>query len=253
VSFSIVLPRLKRVELIQHHCLFDTNVNSNLHFKEGRYKEAVDRYSDAIAVCQASQVSGKALSLLYANRAFAQLRIEAYGAAAADAKVAIDLDKRNPKAYYRLGSAHMALSRYKEALQVFKVVVKLCPNDKDARAKHDICKREVDRAAFEAAIATEATLLPSEKTNPGESPVPTAYSGPRWDGPDGPSFAEMDQEVIPGVRGVGGITPDFVAQAVVVGRQVDFEIASLSCTDNGPRGKAVDCLRGRSRAVLRLA
>jgi len=115
----------------------------------------------------------------------------------------------------------MALSRYKDALQVFKIVVKLCPSDKDARVKYDVCKKEVDRAAFEAAIATEATLLPSEKVNPAETSVPSSYAGPRWDAPnnEGPTFAEQDQEVVPGVRGVGGITADFVERAVAMFKQ----------------------------------
>ena len=102
-------------------------------------------------MCEAEKletISPKGMSIIFANRSNAHLRTESYGSAAMDAKKAIELDKRNPKAYYRLGSAHVALGHYKDGLKVFQLVVKLCPNDKDAKTKLDICQKEVKRIAF---------------------------------------------------------------------------------------------------------
>ena len=190
----------------------------NALFKGSHFKEAIERYTDAIALCP--DQNAKALSAWYANRALCYLRTEAYGSAAADARKAIELDKTNPKAYYRLGSAHVALGKYKDGLQVFTIVCKMCPNDKDAKTKLEHCQKEVRRAAFEAAIATEATLLPTEKCDPSQVPVEESYKGPRWDDPnDGPSFVEKWDEKNPperrdGTVGVGGITKEFVEAAV---------------------------------------
>jgi serine/threonine-protein phosphatase 5 len=189
-------------------------------FKNKHYRDAVERYSDAISILGGVEneklLYPKSAAALYCNRSIAYIRTEAYGGAAADAKRAIELDPNNPKAYYRLGSAHVAMGKNKEALAVFKIVVKLSPNDKDAQAKLDACQKEVKRAAFEAAIATEATLLPSEKIIPAQIEVAKDYTGPRWDAstPELNNFAEQDVEVIPNVRGVGGITKQFVEDAI---------------------------------------
>ena len=187
-------------------------------FKRKHYREAAERYSDALSLLNEGEAP-RAASALYANRALAYTRSESYGAAAMDAKRAIELDPRNPKAYYRLGSAHVAMGKFKDGLAVFRVVVKMCPSDRDALAKLDACEKEVRRAAFEAAIATEATMLPSEKYVPGAVEVPASYDGPRWDSPNGAAgetngFADEDATVVPGVRGVGGITRGFVERAV---------------------------------------
>lgn len=190
----------------------------NMFFKNSHFKEAIEKYTQAIELCPDQKA--KVLSAWYANRALCYLRTEAYGSAAADARKAIELDNRNPKAYYRLGSAHVALGKYKEGLQVFTIVCKMCPNDKDAKTKLEHCQKEVKRAAFEAAIATEATMLPSEKCDPSQVKVEDSYKGPRWDTtPEGQNFAEHWQsthslENYDGKTGIGGITKQFVEDAV---------------------------------------
>ena len=61
--------------------------------------------------------------------------MENHGLAIADATVALELDRTFVKAYYRRGSAFMALAKYKDALRDFKAVKQLKPTDKDAIAK----------------------------------------------------------------------------------------------------------------------
>lgn len=120
----------------------------NKLFEAQKYVPAIDKYSEAIALSPNSAV-------LYANRAFANLRIENFGRAIQDAQKAIDLDKKYVKGYYRMATAKLALGKHKEALGYFRQVVKIVPNDKDARKKLEECEKTVRRMQFEDAIAAE--------------------------------------------------------------------------------------------------
>eukprot|EP00966_Prymnesium_polylepis_P244476 5654696-Prymnesium_polylepis.2 len=82
----------------------------------------------------------------------ARAQMENHGLAIADATVALELDKSFFKAYYRRGSAYMALARYKDALKDFKAVRQLKPSDKDALEKFKAADKEV-RAPTAAPIA----------------------------------------------------------------------------------------------------
>jgi tetratricopeptide (TPR) repeat protein len=94
----------------------------------GRYHEAVEKYNDAIDL-------DPEIPAYYTNRAFCHLKMENHGLAIADATVALELDRTFVKAYYRRGSAFMALAKYKDALRDLKSVRQLKPTDKDALAK----------------------------------------------------------------------------------------------------------------------
>ena len=97
----------------------------------------------------------------YTNRAFCHIKMENHGLAIADATVALELDKTFTKAYYRRGSAYMALAKYKDALKDFKSARQLKPNDRDALEKFKAAEREVKREAFERAIhSDEPTQTP---------------------------------------------------------------------------------------------
>lgn len=137
---------------------------------EGKYAAAVTTYSEAIALAPSA--------VLYSNRAAAQLKSENYGAAIADAEAALALDPAYIKAYYRRGSALLALARYKAARADFLHVCKEKPTDRDARAKFEECDKAVKRQAFEAAIATEESKPPSERLNPDVLAVDASYAGP---------------------------------------------------------------------------
>lgn len=142
----------------------------NTAFAAGRYGLAVDYYTKALGAAQSAA--------LYANRAFAHLKSEAYGSAIADADAALTLDSTFTKAYYRRGSALLALGRFRLAKRDFALVARTRPTDKDAAAKLAECDKAIKRAAFEAAIATDATRPPSELLNPLVVQVPDGYSGP---------------------------------------------------------------------------
>uniref|UniRef100_A0A8W8IG77 protein-serine/threonine phosphatase n=1 Tax=Magallana gigas TaxID=29159 RepID=A0A8W8IG77_MAGGI len=91
----------------------------------------------------------------YGNRNFAHIKTESFGYALSDASKALQLDKNYVKAFYRRTSANMALGKFKVALKDFDSVVKVRPNDKDARAKFNECKKIVQMQAFQKAIAVE--------------------------------------------------------------------------------------------------
>jgi serine/threonine-protein phosphatase 5 len=70
------------------------------------------------------------------------IKTENYALALFDAKDAIKCDETNVKAYYRLGSSHLALGQFENAIQDFKKVCIMKPHDKDAREKYDQTLKE---------------------------------------------------------------------------------------------------------------
>ena len=90
--------------------------NPNQTCPEGKYAQAIERYSAAI------ELRGAPTPVYLSNRAAAHIKSEAFGLAIADAAAAIRLDDAYIKAYYRRGSANVGLAKWKEALKDFKKV-----------------------------------------------------------------------------------------------------------------------------------
>ncbi|KMU90671.1 serine/threonine-protein phosphatase PP1 isozyme 3 [Coccidioides immitis H538.4] len=82
----------------------------------------------------------------------ANIKLEAYGYAIADATKAIELDPSYVKAYWRRAVANTAILNSREALKDFKTVVRKAPNDRDAKLKLAECEKLVRRIEFEKAI-----------------------------------------------------------------------------------------------------
>jgi serine/threonine-protein phosphatase 5 len=57
-----------------------------------------------------------------------------------DATEAIKADPTFTKAYYRRGSAYIALSHFDDAIKDLKKAVKMCPSDKEAKLKLELAK-----------------------------------------------------------------------------------------------------------------
>ncbi|RUP47896.1 hypothetical protein BC936DRAFT_145200 [Jimgerdemannia flammicorona] len=115
---------------------------ANALFAAHKYKDAVQKYTDAINL-------NPKIAAYYANRSFAYTKTEAYGYAVVDAEKAIAADPSYVKGYYRRAIANMALCKFKESLRDFKM---RAPNDKDAKAKLSECEKIVRRVEFEKAI-----------------------------------------------------------------------------------------------------
>ena len=100
----------------------------NAAFKKGRYDEAVRQYTNAIK-------KEPKTSVLYSNRAMAQLKLGDFKAAEEDCTLALALDPRNVKALLRRGTARSFEQVYDEALSDYQAVLRLEPNNRDARAE----------------------------------------------------------------------------------------------------------------------
>ncbi|KAJ8309099.1 hypothetical protein KUTeg_013973 [Tegillarca granosa] len=121
---------------------------ANQFFKNEDYNQAITLYTQAIEL-------NPYVASYYGNRSFAYLRTECFGYALTDATKALKLDRGYIKAYYRRATANMALGKFKVALVDFEAVAKKRPNDKDAQAKYNECKKIVHVQAFQKAIAVE--------------------------------------------------------------------------------------------------
>mmetsp|Transcript_22337 Transcript_22337/g.28891 ORF Transcript_22337/g.28891 Transcript_22337/m.28891 type:complete len:503 (-) Transcript_22337:319-1827(-) len=154
----------------------------NTNLQNGNYSGAVMKYSEALDIL--SGVAPDALSLvpvLYANRAMAHIKNEAYGLAIADAEAAIRADASYVKAYYRRGSANLAIGKYKLALKDFRAVCKMRPNDRDARQKLKECDKAAKQLAFSSAIESADSAGLSIDTT--IATIETMVVDEKYDGP----------------------------------------------------------------------
>mmetsp|Transcript_360 Transcript_360/g.353 ORF Transcript_360/g.353 Transcript_360/m.353 type:complete len:494 (-) Transcript_360:187-1668(-) len=145
-----------------------------------KYAQAAEKYTEAINLCPSV--------IFYSNRALALIKLESFGAAISDANEAISLDPKYIKAYYRRGSANFALGKLKAALKDFKAVVKIVPNDAEARKKLAACERAAREEAFSKAIVSDSTSEPASQksVNTEDITVEESYTGPRLETrPDG--------------------------------------------------------------------
>uniref|UniRef100_A0A8C6QZZ8 Serine/threonine-protein phosphatase n=1 Tax=Nannospalax galili TaxID=1026970 RepID=A0A8C6QZZ8_NANGA len=124
----------------------ELKTQANDYFKAKDYENAIKFYSQAIELNPGN-------AIYYGNRSLAYLRTECYGYALGDATRAIELDKKYIKGYYRRAASNMALGKFRAALRDYETVVKVKPNDKDAKMKYQECSRIVKQKAFERAIA----------------------------------------------------------------------------------------------------
>lgn len=147
---------------------------ANMFFSSKNYSRAIEKYTDAISFNPNSQV-------IYANRAFAYIKIEFFGAAIRDADTAITLDSAYVKGYYRRAVANMGLGNLKEALKDFKMVIKVAPGDQDAKRKCLECEKELRRIEFEKAITFDEVVKSAADLigNIDAIEVSESYNGPR--------------------------------------------------------------------------
>ncbi|XP_035689914.1 LOW QUALITY PROTEIN: serine/threonine-protein phosphatase 5-like [Branchiostoma floridae] len=145
---------------------------ANSYFKDKGYEKAIEFYSRAIDLNPYN-------AAYYGNRSIAYLRTECFGYALSDASKALEVDSSYVKGYYRRASANMAIGKFKIALKDFETVVKVRPNDKDAKAKFTECNKIVKRQAFERAIRVDdVKKCVSESINLESMDIEDDYSGP---------------------------------------------------------------------------
>lgn len=97
----------------------------NQAFKEKQWLRAVGFYSEAI------KLNGNN-GTYFSNRAAAYLELGSFVQAEIDCTKAIELDKKNVKAYFRRGTAREMLGYYNQAIEDFKYALILEPTNKRA-------------------------------------------------------------------------------------------------------------------------
>lgn len=153
----------------------ELKAQANALFGQNKFARASDVYGSALEYDPTSAV-------LWANRAFCNLKLENYGSAIADATKGIEADGKYVKSFYRRASANVLLMRYRDALKDFDMVVKLSPKDKEAKTKRDECDRKVFQQGFAKAIAGEKVKPASSLCDMKAVLVEDSYDGPRYDG-----------------------------------------------------------------------
>lgn len=106
----------------------------NQAFKEKQWQKAIGFYTEAI------KLNGNSATY-FSNRAAAHLEMRNFLQAETDSSKAIDLDKKNVKAYLRRGTAREMLGYYKEAIEDFRYALVLEPTNKRASLSADRLKK----------------------------------------------------------------------------------------------------------------
>ncbi|GBG69023.1 hypothetical protein CBR_g3721 [Chara braunii] len=136
---------------VDMECAEELKQVANLAFNERKFQQAIDLYTQAIE-------ANPKCAVYYANRAFAHTKLEEYGSAVEDSTTAIELDRKYVKGYYRRGTAYLLMGKFKEALKDFRQVVRIRPNDPDAKRQCRECEKAVQKIRFEEAIWREDTV-----------------------------------------------------------------------------------------------
>ncbi|KAL3474527.1 hypothetical protein BJX99DRAFT_248173 [Aspergillus californicus] len=144
----------------------------NKAFSSHDWPTAIDFYTQAI------EKYDKEPSF-FCNRAQAQIKLEAYGYAIADATKALELDGTYIKAYWRRALANSAILNYREAAKDLKAVLKREPGNRDAKLKLTECEKLVRRLEFEKAIEVADPPSAFESLDIESMPVDDGYDGVR--------------------------------------------------------------------------
>ncbi|XP_043834595.1 sperm-associated antigen 1 [Dromiciops gliroides] len=98
----------------------------NEFVKKGKYKEALDKYSECLEINHSECV-------IYTNRALCYLKLCQFEEAKHDCDRALELEETNVKAFYRRGLAHKGLKNYQESLNDLSKVLQMDPNISEAK------------------------------------------------------------------------------------------------------------------------
>ncbi|KAJ3150059.1 hypothetical protein HDU86_006783 [Geranomyces michiganensis] len=98
----------------------DLKTSGNKEMAAKKYTEAIDLYTQAIALNPENPV-------YYSNRAAAYTQVSKFDDAVADAKKAVEIDSNYSKAYSRMGQAYFCLSKFQEAIDACDEGLRLDP------------------------------------------------------------------------------------------------------------------------------
>ncbi|KAK2952072.1 putative Serine/threonine-protein phosphatase PP2A catalytic subunit [Blattamonas nauphoetae] len=145
-----------------------------------QYTDAVQMFTQTINLAEKHHLPPTTLAVLYSNRALASLRLEDYQAALDDSAYAIDLDEDFVKAYYRRGTAHLALRHFADSLSDFRKLVYLAPDSELAKERLRMCQASYSEYLLVTSM-TNGTECQVDIPDWRDIPYPDHYSGPRLD------------------------------------------------------------------------
>eukprot|EP00331_Platyophrya_macrostoma_P002565 CAMPEP_0176419818 /NCGR_PEP_ID=MMETSP0127-20121128/8265_1 /TAXON_ID=938130 /ORGANISM="Platyophrya macrostoma, Strain WH" /LENGTH=509 /DNA_ID=CAMNT_0017800351 /DNA_START=58 /DNA_END=1587 /DNA_ORIENTATION=- len=122
----------------------DFKEKANEAFKRGDYEEAIKYYTDSLELDPGYKSYN---SIIFANRAAAQMKLTKYQEALADVDKSIELNADYAKAYFRRGEIKILLEDFEDAVRDFKKVHQLDPQYAGIREKI----HETEKAAKKAA------------------------------------------------------------------------------------------------------
>jgi len=146
---------------------------ANKFFGEQSYDNAIELYTTAIKY--------HPTAILYSNRSFSNFKKEFFVCALQDAIKANELDPNYVKAYYRLGSANLALGNYDDAKKNFQDLLKKSPSDNEAKTKLKLCTTLIKTKLFEEAILV-TTESHFQNLDYESMVVDDSYKGPHFKG-----------------------------------------------------------------------
>mmetsp|Transcript_6488 Transcript_6488/g.19696 ORF Transcript_6488/g.19696 Transcript_6488/m.19696 type:complete len:414 (-) Transcript_6488:52-1293(-) len=97
-------------------------------FKQGKFPEALSRYSEAIKRNPTEPAP-------YSNRAAAYMKLGEFPMALKDCEKCLELDPKYMKAYSRKGAIHYFMKEYHKSLDAYKKALEIDPNNSDLRAE----------------------------------------------------------------------------------------------------------------------
>ncbi|XP_036596411.1 sperm-associated antigen 1 [Trichosurus vulpecula] len=144
----------------------------NEFVKKGKYKEALDKYSECLEINPDECV-------IYTNRALCYLKLCQFEEAKQDCDRALEIEEANVKAFYRRGLAHKGLKNYQESFNDLNKVLLIDPNVSEAKKeleeitivlnnKDDISLHSQEKERRK--IKIEEVMESSEEQPEGDSP-----------------------------------------------------------------------------------
>lgn len=151
--------------------------SGNQHYISKNYQKSIEFYTKAINLTPNNP-------FLYTNRSQANLKNEAYQCALDDAELALKINDKFSKGYWRHANACIALNKYEMALKSLEILQKMVPSDMKVAKLFKACSDHCMQLRLNLALSTPSQLVSAfdeldVTTNP-----PSSYSGPVFEDDD---------------------------------------------------------------------
>jgi len=131
----------------------------NKLFKEQKYVEAIDKYTQCLKLENANRAF---IAVIYTNRATAYIKLERYEEALQDVNRALYYNKKYPQAYHKRGEIYYRQKKYEDTIKDFEIAQSIDPqkfnlSEKIKKAKLAIKRGSTNDYYSALGIDTDAT------------------------------------------------------------------------------------------------